>query len=81
MCCGGRKTIAVGIGHVNFPGATLRGEVRIHNCGRCAGGFFVGDARLAGAARLGEVRIDGCSVHNWRGRAGLLNFFVDDDGV
>ena len=81
MCCGGRKPVAIGIGRVNFAGAApFRGEVRIHKCGRCAGGFFAGDARLAGAARGGEVRFDGCSWHKWWWRAGLLNFFVNDEG-
>ena len=79
MWCGGRKTIALGIKRLNATGAALRGEVRIQNGGGCAGSSFVGDVRLAGATRSGEVRVDGCSLHNWWGRAGLLNFWVNDE--
>ena len=76
MCCGGRKTAAIGIGRVNFPGAApVRGEVRIHNYGRCAGGFFAGDVRFVDATRPGKVRVDGCSWHYWWERIGLVNFF------
>ena len=67
---------------MNFAGAApLRGEVRIHKCGRCVGGFFAGDVRLAGAARSGEVRVDDCSWHKWWWRAGLQNFVVVDEGM